>query len=885
MSRNYRNYSKKLLFAFLTVIIAGMTVNSVQGVNFQVLPRFQNSAQSQNSGNQNKTSPGSTISQKIGQKFNSFVGGFRQVTPRQNFVPKTGATQNNSAQGYNQTSNQNDRTANQSKQTTVRNGFLPIGQMANLKAIQALRQTNRELVSQTTGQTISPQNRQNVLTAGRSVSQNISPVNRQGNPSVYSVGRRSGQKVPSAYPNYLSYPSASEQTVSDSGMNSNQMILGTSRDPMNQTQTVNGNNHYQSVDIHAGVNQSFMADSDAVPSGHRQEDRIYLAQKITDQRKISTDNRPEMNRKSEEVPAFLQELDRDKYQKKEVHKPHGTELLGIEPGVTTLKQVEASPIWSKAGHRETVDGFLILTYRIEDLPDMPFIQILLKENIVEGIVMHLKAPRELADTKLSFEDAIKNITPILIPDRDGGFREIYPEKGLAFVLEKGEDSSKPSSRVTQIIAEPVRASYLLIRAEKLLKSSPQQAYRDAGHAVLHEPENAAGNWLMAALEYEWGDYQKARQHAIQAVKSNNSIPQYCLTLVKILKELHETESAFKLLRQTVAACDSDPLLKVEAEFLLGDLYRDDSNPDYEKAIACHRRVLGIAEKYFESKDKEVRVLMKSLARKANISLATDFARQKNDDKDQAFQYLDAASVIADDLIKKEGKDKTEIWEVCLAAAEVGLDVPNLKELNAYLQTLKRLSTDFVHGNEKTALGLSTVKWRTGKALYNAMQIYETQKNFKLAVQYGVRAQEYLDESGLKNFTTEDRMLVGNAALHLGRIFQEDLDQKKESAQWYEKSASAYSECLGRVNSKEAAGIGLNLLRVSNGLWRLDQDEKAPKNVLTAIKFLEKAVEDGTVESSELIVPYTNLAMMYKKLDKIELAKKYALEAQKLKTEK
>lgn len=586
--------------------------------------------------------------------------------------------------------------------------------------------------------------------------------------------------------------------------------------------------------------------------------------------------------RTENVPSFLQGIDMGKSPEQTAHKPHGTELLGVEPGVTTINDVEASPIWSKPGHREVVDSFLILTYRIEDLPDMPFIQILLKDNIVEGIVMHLKAPRELSDTKLSFEETIKNITPIRIPDRDGGFREIYPEKGLAFVLEKGEDPSKPSSRVTQIIAEPVRASYLLIRAEKLLKTSPQQAYRDAGHAVLHEPGNAAGNWIMASLEYEWGDYQKARQHAIQAVKSDSSVPQYCLTLVKILKELHETEGAFKLLRQTVAACDSDPLLKVEAEFLLGDLYRDDVKPDYEQAIACHRRVLEIAEKYFKVENSEVRIMMKNIARKANIALAVDSARQEGEGKQSAFQYLNAASIIADDLIKKEGSDMTAIWEICLAATEVGLDVPDLKELNAYIQTMKRLSSDFIHGKEKLALSVPTVQWRTGKALHNAMLIYELKKDFKQAVQYGVRAQEYLDESGLKNFTTEDRILVGDIAWHLGRMFQEELDQKKEALKWYGKSTAAYSECQGRVNGKNSAKIGMNLLRVSNGLWRLEKNELGPSTAEIAVKFLDRAVKDGVLESSELLVPYTNLAMMYKKLNKMDLAKKFALEVKKLK---
>lgn len=565
------------------------------------------------------------------------------------------------------------------------------------------------------------------------------------------------------------------------------------------------------------------------------------------------------------------------------HRPHGTELLGVAPGITKMTDLEKSPIWKKPGHREVVEGFLILTYRIEDLPDTPFIQILLRDQVVEGIVIHLKEARELKDTKLSFEETIRNLRPIVIPDREGGFREIYPEKGLAFVLEKGKDPSVPSNRVTQIIAEPVRANYLVIRAEQMMKTDPERSFKDVQLAVHHDQTNGPANWMLAKFERDRGDLVNARQHAIQAVKSDSKVPQYYLTLISILKETGEIDSAFQFLQTALPYCKDYPLFKSEAALLQGDLYRLASPPDYSQAVQQHLSVLEVVKPYLRSDQQEVRILMKKQALRAHLALALDESRlnaENNAESDKAWQSLNSASAIADNMIKKEQTDETPLWEVCVCATEVALDMPNLKEINPYIQTLKRLSTKLVRAQGILSYSVPGIQWKSGKALMNGMEVYASLQKFGLAFQCGERAWEFL-QPVLDQRSASDRIRIANQILQIGVVSLESLGNRDEAFRWFEKSLKIASDLNDQADREAGAKAGLLLVRISNFYWKNDQQEKAVTIAKQATEMLEKANKEGLVSNAELAAPYTNLAMMYKKMGKIELAKKYAVSAKEL----
>lgn len=566
------------------------------------------------------------------------------------------------------------------------------------------------------------------------------------------------------------------------------------------------------------------------------------------------------------------------------HKPHGAELLGVLPGATRRNDLMQSPIWKNIGHEEVVDGFTVLTYQIEDLPEMPFIQILLKDDLVEGIVVHLKEPRELVDARTSFDASIKNVRPITIQDEEGNFREVYPEKGFAFILEPAADKVSASTRVIQLVAEQVRAEYFVLRAEEELNNSLQNAMSDARHALLHDPQNAPANWILAELESTNGNFLRARNYAIAAVKTDKSTVQYQLTLVNILKELGEIENAAKILDIVEPDCEGVSWFKGVAMTLRGDLLRLQQNPDYDKAIECHQKAFEIVKPYTLDESMTSRVTAKKLAVKAHLGLARDIAAKKWEDakdKEAALAWLDAACAIAKDLIEKESEDSMTLFEVCCAATELGLDVPNVASLEPYFQLLDETSDTIIKRKSvettdtvRDPFVVDAVNWLGGKANANIMLIYKATGNGEKAVGRGEKALALLD-SVVENRPTEDGVECGVVMFHLAEIYNSLLSNDQAALTWYDRAAISLIRISPDLTPKRLIPVGKNLINMSHAYWKKGRQEEALQCTKTGAVLLQKAADTGLCPQSDLFVPYSNLATMYKTLGDKSLSEKFA----------
>lgn len=571
--------------------------------------------------------------------------------------------------------------------------------------------------------------------------------------------------------------------------------------------------------------------------------------------------------------------------KKQGHQPHGAELLGILPGKTTYADLLASPTWKTPGAREVVDGFLVLTYKIQELPEMPFIQIFIQKDIVQGVVIHLKDARELEDAKKAFEAATKRVRTITMKDSEGFYRTIFPEKGLAFVLEKSKDSDVPTSRVIRIVVETVNPDYYIIRAEESFDKSLTNAFSDAEHALLHEKNKASAYWIMARAEHLCGRNEKAREHALQAVKIDQEPLQYQLTLIQILLSLGQTKQGEKLLEVVLPRCGDDPLFQGESLILQGNLAREKTPADYDQAIDYHQQAIEKIKGLLADTDQERRIAAKRLAIKAHLELAIDIARKEwTDQKDQelAFQWLNAAGTLADDLIKKEETDVIPLWEVCVAAMEVGLNLPDADMLDEYIRTLRRLSgvllteksrPDDIHPKGDT-LALKRVEYFTGKSLFDAMLIYKARKDYESAVACGERSLELLEKS-LEQSSVREKLILGTVMFHLGAIAADDPDESKLALDWFDKAVKIFDKAEGKLDAKESTKVGKLLVNISLFRWKNGDKEEACAMTEKGTSMIEKGLKEGIGKKADLFVPYSNLATMHKSLNHIKEAEKFA----------
>lgn len=584
----------------------------------------------------------------------------------------------------------------------------------------------------------------------------------------------------------------------------------------------------------------------------------------------------------EEIPEIS--VRADNATDSEHHEPHGAELLGVLPGKTLMTDLESNSIWSKPISKEVIAGYLVQTFQLPDLPEMPYIQILGRNNVVEGIVVHLLEPREEQDARLAFDEAIKNVRSITIADGNGAFREIFPEKGLVFVLAPSDNPAIPSTRVVQIIAETVKPEYYVIRAESDLKKSLTDAKHDVEHALLHEPNYSPAFWILAKISLITENFKEAKQFCVKAIKLDDSIPQYHLTLVEILIKLEQWDNAARYLEAIQSYCQENPLFLGQWSLLKGTVLREaetlnNPDPNYNEAIAEHEKALEKAKSLNSDLSAEIQLAAKLLELNANLALVLDLARRESEKGDYlpVAQKIAEASLIADELYQKRKQSIEPLFDVCRTAISVGLDFPDTKEIDKFVQNFDKISQTIVE-ETKDSLARETFQWKAAQTYIEALRIYEAQENSQKAIACGTKAIELL-EAVLVQRSEKDQTVMGQVFYLLGNV-KLNLDNDTKSAiQWFDK-ANAVFENLEDSFLDDSGEIAIIMLNSSQFYWKNNQKEKALTIAQNATKLIERSVQNGLADSSELFVPYSNLAIMLKNMNKPEEAKKYAALAEK-----
>ncbi len=559
------------------------------------------------------------------------------------------------------------------------------------------------------------------------------------------------------------------------------------------------------------------------------------------------------------------------------HKPHGASLAGVQPGVTKMSELKSNPTFSKPVAEETVEGFKVNTYQDPTLPDAT-IQIVGKNDIVEAIMINLSEARSESDARKVFESEIKDVRPIWSPDEAGNFREVFPEKGVAFVLEAGETPGLPSNRVIQVVAETVKGEYFIMRAEQDLHVSYTYARDDAEHALLHD-ENAPGaHWILAQTHLAVGDITNARKHIFRAIKLNDSLPQFHLTYINTLIQAGEVDSALRYMDAVRDTFVEHPLYQIEGLTLDSILRHEQADPDYDGSIAQGQRALKLLGSLYEQNlSPDVIWSAKKLEEQANLSIAIAVARKewKNEgDREKAFEWIDAATAVAselDKMLSEESQLPSAQIDVLQAGLDVCLDIPDAAEVDTYAQRVIA-ATDIYLKKTVDEVSAASVRWRAGQALTNAARIYEERKDYKKAASMGEKGLGYL------RLVTEyrppiDRIPTALAQLHLGKIYASGLDDAK-AEKYFASANELFAQIQEHVRARDAAKVGAPLASAATICWKNGKKEEGRNMLLTAVTFLEKAHSGGFVKDSELYVSYSNLSTMSKGLKDSASAEKY-----------
>jgi len=539
---------------------------------------------------------------------------------------------------------------------------------------------------------------------------------------------------------------------------------------------------------------------------------------------------------------------------------------GITPGATSRKEVEQAlgqPLESSEH-----DGRLVLLYEVK-----PFsrVEISLQEGVVSSIV--IRFGRSFPADAVAKQLDLSVIRPVTVVNERGEVLGMaYPERGVLFTFEPAAEPGKASMKVPHVIIEPISAESFVLRAETTLDSHRELAKRDLEQALKLDPENARAHWLLSRVLAATDRPDEALSSAGKAVKLAPDDPQYRLTLAQTLAQAGRLEEAFQQAEKAAESSGNRPHMAAKATCLLGDLTASGGAPDFNKALGLHTQAIQMADRLAADPHPAVRMAAKEVLVDAHLGAAHDIAWGEFQQKSRSVaRWLERAINAADDLVDKEGgsPDIRFRAHVRWLAACVGLrgemdPAPGAKAVQEIGEKL--IAAADAPGRK------SQLQRELGTARYDAVQVCQMRAEDDNALKHGVAAAKYLSAANQAKPIAASAYLLGRLYFRLGAIEAINHQDHKAAVVWFDKALPLLNQQpAAETLAGEPGRHGEALVSMGVSYWQTGRQQKALELTEKGIKWMERAVKQGSMNRSALAVPYANLATMHRNLGAADLA--------------
>ncbi len=547
---------------------------------------------------------------------------------------------------------------------------------------------------------------------------------------------------------------------------------------------------------------------------------------------------------------------------------------GVAPGVSTVEEVEKA--WGSPKEIFKQNDMMTQLFSVE-----PFdrVEVSYYQNKVASIVVRFA--KAIDADKIAKQLDMGNIRPVFVTDDMGQvLGQAYPERGVLFSFEK--ESGKSSQKVAHIVLEPISAEPFELRAEALLDVNFELCRKDLETALKLQPNDARANWLMARVLSSTERYEKALNFASEAVKLESNNPRYRITRAQILGQMGRLQDAMKEAKQAAEFSDGRPHVQARAMCLAGDLAASGSRPNYKAAFEFHSRALKMVEAAANDPHPAVRVAAKEALIDAHLGAAHDIAWGDWKDKDQSVpRWLERAADVADDLIQTEGESSEQLFRVQTRALAAFVGVRGNVDPEQWIRAVIQTGQNLIDSSSDPARK-SQYQWELGMALYDAVQIYQMKSEHATALKYGEVAVDYLEQGNRAKQTEASGYLLGRLYFRLGAIHAIRDSNHRVAVTWFEKAIPLLDKPIPEDAFSDLGRHGETFVSMGVSFWEVGQREKAVNLTQKGISLMEKAVSQGALDRSALIVPYNNLAAMHRQLGASNEAAKYQEMASRIK---
>ncbi len=548
---------------------------------------------------------------------------------------------------------------------------------------------------------------------------------------------------------------------------------------------------------------------------------------------------------------------------------------GVTPGVTTVLEVQQA--WGPPREVANRNAQLVHLYSVD-----PFerVEVAFLKDRVAAIVIRLEKPfpADLVAEHLK----LSAIRPVMVANELGEILgEAFPERGVMFAFERAGTPDKPSTKVVQIVLEPVSSESFLLRAETTADSFPELSLRDVEQAIELEPENARAHWVRSKLLLEWGNPKEALRSCDEAVRLAPDRADYRLTRAKIHEKLDRREEALDDIRRALTTAEDRAHVKSQAYCLAADIFATGEQPDYRKAIALYVQAIRTADTVASSPHPAIRVPAKEVLIDAHLGAAQAIAWGQWKKKNVSLpRWLERAEAVLKDVEASERSNPKHRLRAVGRALTSCVGVRGQVDPAPWVERLGPLGEELL-GAKMSPMCRRQLEHQLGLVLYDAVQVYQMRGEHELALQYGLKAAKYLAPEDQLPDEPQEAYLIGRLFFRVGAIYALGRKDHKNAVVWFDKAIPLLEKAASKKDPEELGRLGETYVSMGVSYWETEKRQRAVELTQNGLKLLQQAVRDGKADPSVLRVPYTNLATMERELGNGEKAEKYLQQAKRL----
>lgn len=540
---------------------------------------------------------------------------------------------------------------------------------------------------------------------------------------------------------------------------------------------------------------------------------------------------------------------------------------GVTLGESTPEDVKTA--WGPPEEKSTDQGTTRYRYEIEPFKS---VDVAFADGTALSIIVDLGQAFSPDDVRR--ELGIGDLAPVEVRDEAGRtLGVVYPERGVSLRF----DDAVGDRRVTYIGLDRIDARPFVLRAEQIMDKDWTWALADLEAALSLDPKSSRSLWLKARILQDIGKRREALTAVEGALALEPKGAEYLLTRAALLAEAGLFDAALADSLAVIDGTAGAPHLQARAWCLRGDLFADGPDRNYGQAMDAHTRAVRLAETAVDDKRLAVRRTAKDVLIDAHLGIAEDIAWGDWKGKEEVVaKWLDKARRMADQWSQagEASPDMRLVVRRRAAACCVGLQ--GLGDPSTWADELLAQSNQLATADDDDPLRRGYEQWECGLGLYDALQAYHARGEADAAVKCGEAAVELLTAGREgRDVRPTDAYMFGRLYFRIGSIYAVRRQDHAEAVAWFDRAAPLLERPLPEAVAADRGRQGETLVSMGVSYWAVGKRERAMELTSAGSRYMQAAVEDGTLSADAMAVPYSNLAAMHRHLGDDSAGKRFA----------